>query len=249
LFTAYGVPVTAAQREDMALLLARSVRNARERNYAVTQAYIASQLFGLDIPDLPGLPLDAVMRALESATVNLTVLEEMVTDKNRHHPRIVDVGTRAATGQLSRQAQEPARQTVQTVAEQTDGIGWARMLTGATSCSFCAMLASRGPIYKSRESAIGRGGQPMTLYHTAHLNKNGKLVGGDCDCIAVLVVDHNTWEGRPAFEKLEDLWQKTTSRRSNADARNAFRREWDRKVRSGETRDYLAASVTPPGGA
>lgn len=243
LYLAMGVPITDAQREAMALLLLRSVRGARERNYRVAQAYIASQVVGAAVPDLPFYPLESLVRSLEFATDGLQVNQDAVTAANRRDPRIVDTGRKAAAGAIARQAQEPARSTVQNLAESTDGIGWARMLTGPTSCSFCAMLASRGAVYSSRESAVGRGGNPMNLYHTAYLNKNGKLVGGDCDCIAVIVHAGGSFEGAAAAESLENLWQDSTRRKSNKDARNAFRREWDRKVRGGETGEYLADTI------
>ena len=233
----------SGQLEELALLLLRSVRGARKRNYGAVKAYLASQLLLGEVPNQPGLPLEAVASALGRATRGLVVDNDLVTLSTRKSPRVVAAASRSVTGELSRLAQEPARETVKTVAEETDGIGWARMLTGPTSCSFCAMLASRGPVYNSRESALGRGGNPLNLYHTAHLNKNGKLVGGDCDCIAVLVVDYDTWEGRKAFEQLETLWLDTGAKASNAEARNAFRREWDKQVRSGETGDYIAESM------
>lgn len=242
LLIAYGVPATDGQREQLALLLWRSIRNARERNYEVAKTYIASQLVLADIPDLPGFPLEAVVAALERGTKGLLVNEEPITTENRKHPTVVQAGTKGIEGQVSRQAQEPARNTVQELAEATDGVGWARMLTGATSCSFCAMLASRGAVYSNRETAIGRGGNPMNRYHTAYVNKSGKLVGGDCDCIAVPVIN-GTYEGLDAADALDALWQDATRRKSNKDARNAFRREWDSKVRSGETGDYIADTM------
>lgn len=51
--------------------------------------------------------------------------------------------------------------------------GWARVPTGATTCGFCRMLASRGPVYRSAETA-GR----ATHYHDR------------CDCVPTQV-----WSG------------------------------------------------------
>jgi hypothetical protein len=93
------------------------------------------------------------------------------------------------------------------------------------------MLASRGPVYTSRQAATKRGEARADAYHDG------------CDCVAVLVTDYNSWEGRRSFEKLEDLWLDTGAKHSNADARNAFRRAWDRKVRGGETGEYLADTM------
>ena len=75
----------------------------------------------------------------------------------------------------------------------TDGHGVSRRALGAHSG---AMLASRGAVYTSRQAALGKGGSPLNLYHTPHLNKNGKTVGGFCDCTAVIVPRGSTsWEG------------------------------------------------------
>lgn len=50
--------------------------------------------------------------------------------------------------------------------------GWARVPTGATTCGFCLMLASRGPVYRSAETA-GR----ATHYHDR------------CDCVPTQIWD------------------------------------------------------------
>ena len=103
--------------------------------------------------------------------------------------------------------------------------GWARVLVGAYSCSFCAMLAIRGAVYTSKRAAIN--GSSLGVYHTPYVNKNGKTVGGFCDCEAVLVYQGRSWEGQHAADALEKLWQDSTEGHSMANARNAFRREWD----------------------
>ena len=86
----------------------------------------------------------------------------------------------------------------------------------------------------------------MGAYHTAYVNKNGKTVGGNCDCIAVMVpVGSTSWEGLDAHINLENLWQDTTENLSNDDARNAFRRTWEKKVRDGETHHYTPVQPKP----
>lgn len=247
LIRAYGVPVTPAQQAQFALLLLRPTRTARGRNFDAAVRYLNGH--GIrDIPNQPGYPIQAVEKIV--ADVNrLRIAEQPLTEANRRDPQFVKAAEKSITGGLVRHAQDPARSVVKDVAESTDGIGWARMLTGPTSCSFCAMLASRGPVYSSRESAIGRGGDPMDRYHTAYLNANGKQVGGDCDCIAVLVTDFRTWEGLKSFRKLEDLWVETGKKQSNNAARKSFRRAWDQKIRDGDSSSFVSDSFRPPGGA
>lgn len=71
-------------------------------------------------------------------------------------------------------------------------IGWARVLTGEENCPFCAMLASRGPVY-SEETVLAREAD-RGRYHD------------HCDCVAVLVVKGRPWEGEDQFKELQDLW-------------------------------------------
>lgn len=57
------------------------------------------------------------------------------------------------------------------------GARWARVLTGAENCAFCAMLASRGPAYASEDTASGQ-------WHD------------HCDCVAVMVIPGRRGRGR-----------------------------------------------------
>lgn len=67
-------------------------------------------------------------------------------------------------------------------------LGWARVLAGETNCAFCAMLASRGPVYHSEGTAS----------FDAH---------DGCDCGATLVVKGERWEGEDEFKALRALWE------------------------------------------
>lgn len=248
-----GVPTTNAQAADVALRLWRPALVAREANYSAALSYLQSQQLpsGIVIPTMRPYPLEAVTKTVTRVAADLRVNGEPVNAFTRTNTEVIELARKAIEGPLVRQALEPARETVQQVAEETedddDGltVGWARVLVGAYSCSFCAMLASRGPVYTSQESAIGRGGNPLNAYHTAYIDKRGNLVGGTCDCIAVLVTSWRSWEGRAAFEALEDLWSDTGGNASGHDARLAFRRAWDKKVRDGDTGQYLPESIKP----
>lgn len=70
---------------------------------------------------------------------------------------------------LDELVKQPYRSTYQDSAIKS-GAGWARVPTGAETCAFCLMLASRGATYRTAETA-GRGKK----YH------------GDCDCTPTLV--------------------------------------------------------------
>jgi hypothetical protein len=249
LFYTFGVPVTEAQVAVLAQQAYRHVSAARDLIYGITLRYLVSQHLseGIVVPAAREYPLAAVSTTIADTTSKLVVNGDPVTEANRADIRVIEAARTAVTGPLNRQAQEPARETVAGIGEDTsNGYGWARMLVGAYSCAFCAMLASRGPVYSSRAAALGRGGNPLDLYHSAHIGKNGKMVGGNCDCVAVLVPrGSTTWEGHQSHQKLDNLWQDSTEGFSGPDALNAFRRDWGAKVRAGESHQYLADSVKP----
>lgn len=77
---------------------------------------------------------------------------------------------RVLTDELVKQ---PYRSTLQDSAFAS-GAGWARVPTGAETCAFCLMLASRGGVYHTRE--------------LARLGTSGKKYHGDCDCQPVPIL-------------------------------------------------------------
>ena len=76
-------------------------------------------------------------------------------------------------------------------AVETDprAIGWARVQGGNESCAFCLVMISRGPVYKSAESAGS-----MSQWHD------------NCDCKVVAVYNKNSWTGRDAYLAAEQIW-------------------------------------------
>lgn len=103
-------------------------------------------------------------------------------------------------------------------------LGWARVLTGAESCAFCAMLASRGPVYS--EDTVVTTGKPREVRPRQVHYRNSGATGGHtyvsgsrregekyhdhCDCIAVLVVKGASWNGEQQYHALKDLWDDAT---------------------------------------
>ncbi|MFC7330812.1 hypothetical protein [Marinactinospora rubrisoli] len=82
-------------------------------------------------------------------------------------------------------------------------LGYARRLTGASNCAFCTMLASRGPVYRSADSALlrseGRGRNAVATGEPFH---------DHCDCEIVGVFRRDDWEGRDQYLELSRLWDK-----------------------------------------
>jgi hypothetical protein len=235
LFHLDGVPVTPAQQAQMAYSLLKVTDKARQKTFKAGVAYLKTE--GIKtFPDLPRYPIQAPEKVLDRVIGGLQVSGQSVTESIRHETQAIEAAQKAVGRGLSRHAQEPARQLVKEVADDASGhIGWARMLTGATSCAFCAMLASRGPVYSSSRAALQRGSASVDTYHDG------------CDCIAVLVRDFDTWEGRESYARLEDLWADSTTKTYGKDSLNAFRRAWSAKVKDGSSTDFMSTSMSPGG--
>ena len=93
------------------------------------------------------------------------------------------------------------------VREDPEALAWMRETTSGHPCAFCAMLASRGAVYKNEKTA-------------------GFEAHDHCACVAVPV-----WT-QYAIKLLRDndlalAWEKQTKGYSGAAARNAWRRYWD----------------------
>ncbi len=118
-----------------------------------------------------------------------------------------DAAARAAVvAEAQKTVADAARHSIEDqVAADRKAIGWARVTTGPSSCAFCRLLASRGPVYKSQGSAAGRRG----TYHRR------------CDCTArpVFARDHG-WDPQAAADR--DLYRRKA--RGTDDPLNAFRR-------------------------
>lgn len=124
--------------------------------------------------------------------------------------RLVDAGRADAaavaftnvSGETSRQILNQGRDTlVASVEADRQALGWARV-TDSRPCSFCRMLAGRGPVYS-------RGG--------------GFSAHGHCGCtLEPVYSEDQPWPGRA--REFRDQWNEATQGLSGADARLAFRR-------------------------
>lgn len=251
----YGVPVTDAQRVEVATALLPHIQRARVQSHALGVQLLEAQADGMGMPMPEVAPVrpyerQAVVTALENVTrverprrtgpsvtvtddneipddaprVSVTVLDPVtrrdsrvtveVTEDNRRDPEVVKVVTDKAVAVVERHARMPSREVVTDAADAVDEyrgakIGWARVLTGVESCGFCQMLVSRGPVYRSEQTASRIGGS-QKAYHD------------HCDCETVLVRDGEDWEGREEYERLEQVWMQSTVGASGQSALRAF---------------------------
>lgn len=129
--------------------------------------------------------------------------------RSRTIDEAMSTGQAMSARSASRMAMSGGRSTVTAAVESDpDCIGYARV-TGGRPCSFCAMLASRGAVYKA--SSSGSGGFP------AH---------DGCHCGIEPIYGSNPVLP-PGSEYYRDLWDESTAGLGGADAREAFRKALD----------------------
>jgi hypothetical protein len=152
-------------------------------------------------------------------------------------------------GGVSRHVNNGGRSTLeQAIIEDNQATGWMRV-TGPDPCAFCAMLASRGPVFKTGQSAlrVGRTMAPEQARHRAHAGF-GRLRGtrardesfhDHCQCTAEpQYIISDPWQERfPQAAEDRDLWDQAQREARDAgelrrgtsnDALNAFRRKYER---------------------
>lgn len=114
-------------------------------------------------------------------------------------------------------------------------IGWARVLTGTESCPWCAMLASRGPVFKSERDA-----QFITSRSERFDSRELKLYHDNCDCEIVMVREGVDWNGREQYEALEQLWIESTLDTSGQDSVKAFSQAFNQRAADGDIDQFIA---------
>lgn len=112
--------------------------------------------------------------------------------------------------------------------------GWARIDPVPPTCEFCRLLISRGPVYKSEQSAGGR--------HKYHKG---------CTCVPQIVFrgQENDWPGREMFLAERSRYRSATKGKSGKAARKAWREAAEAANRSAsvqnrEKREQAAKSVS-----
>lgn len=163
--------------------------------------------------------VEGELRALERSTFDVTRVSETLRINGPvrakaliargHHPssalRTVLV---VQTGVLTRFVQDAARETVDRgVADDLAALGWMR-ITDGDACAFCALLASRGPSYKSRETAL--------------FADTGQRYHDHCGCTVEPVYSRTT-ELPASTVRYRELWKSVSAEFSGDDVRRAFR--------------------------
>lgn len=117
--------------------------------------------------------------------------------------QVMEIAEAASARAAMRHVLNGGRETIEaTVRADRTALGYARATSGKP-CHFCAMLASRGPVYRSEESA-------------------GFQAHDGCSCSLEPVYRRDAdWPA--GARRYQELWQETTRGLSGDEARNAFR--------------------------
>ncbi|MFE4857375.1 hypothetical protein [Streptomyces sp. NPDC056670] len=171
---------------------------------------------GLFIPDSP--PQLTHERLVTSLDVTGPIEFKRAITAGKTPEQALDAAAVRMSGSASYLALEGGRDVMQQSIDRDErATGWSRVTDG-DPCAWCAMLASRGPVYKSAVTA----GDPR---------QGGNRYHDHCGCQA--------W---PAFtldepfigiaDKLYEDWRRETRGTGGKDAVNAFRRWWESEGRA-----------------
>ncbi|MFP3579973.1 hypothetical protein SB659_10370 [Arthrobacter sp. SIMBA_036] len=107
---------------------------------------------------------------------------------------------------------QPGRATTALNAKR-EGVAWARVPTGAKTCTWCLILASRDAVYVSERSA--------------KTGKDGEHYHGDCDCQAVRIGSSRDYPPGYLPDDYYDMYQSARDEAGSNDVKDiaaAFRR-------------------------
>lgn len=142
--------------------------------------------------------------------------DQVLTEIEKHH----DIAGGIGAGEADQAVMEAARSAVDSAMRTDRRVKLVARGTSAAPCAFCAMLASRGFVYASRESAVGIQGDEIKQYHR------------HCHCYPIV-----RWvdavELPPLSQFFKDQWSEVTQGYSGVDALNAWRRWLTRQRREG----------------
>lgn len=197
--------------------VAKVARGLVLRGYGVQRAlavaYLRSHASVSGVRDLAALAaptitldhVDTALRVTGPVAFKTAIADGAVPDK------AAALALSQLTGAASRLSQLGGRATIDRTARESPVIVGYRREARAHSCYFCAMLASRGAVYKTESSAKVRDvrGGGSRRFHD------------HCRCSAEPLYGH---EDEPAHvAALSDRWAEVTAGKSGQDAVNAWR--------------------------
>lgn len=165
-------------------------------------------------------PADPVEDEAIATSLRVTGVIEIVEGlkRGKSFDESVERAEKMAVGAAARHALDGGRSLIRnTVANDQTALGYYRQ-TKAGCCSFCAVLASRGQVYKGE----------------SFNESDPRFIGDDSDvkvhdhCHCQLVPVFSRTQGLPDLnERFGELWARTSRGLSGNDALNAFRRAYE----------------------
>ncbi len=147
----------------------------------------------------------AKAQALTSLTVTGPVTIRQGLRAGKPLEKAAELALVSSVGAVRRHVLQAGRETISgTVQRDEEAVGVARVTDGRP-CAFCAMVASRGAVYKSEMSAA----------FEAH---------DHCGCTSEPVYGSDDYLAPGRSQEFADLWESSTAGKSGNDARIAFRR-------------------------
>lgn len=135
-------------------------------------------------------------------------------------------------GILGRASMMGGRQVIDgTTSADRRAIGWRRVSDG-DPCSFCGMLCSRGPVYRSAETAGGPGAGSGMRFH------------GHCGCTAEIV--YGEWKPTEQEQHFIDLYEAAAQEAKRVDGVRTEETVLWRMRRDGDLRDSAARRRATP---
>lgn len=176
------------------------------------QARADATVEGLHIPVTPAELAEELLKVVLDST-GVAVFKRAIA-MGRSPEEALQIAGVTLSGSISRLVLSGGRDAILgNVREDRKAVGWAR-LTDKDPCAWCSMLASRGPVYRSRKTAE----------FAAH---------DHCACMPV-----PAWNRDEAWlqhsRDLYEQWQKVTAGHSGAGARKEWRRYWDNRKGAGD---------------
>lgn len=189
-----ATPIIRTQRRTSARLAANYLTTFRSLELGVAAAGAAPSL-------AETLAVDALATSL---LVTGPAMIRSALARQVPLPKALSSAKAASAGAAMRHAMNGGRETItRTVAADPKALGWARATSGK-ACAFCAMLASRGPVYND-----------ATVHFDAH---------DHCSCSAEPVYrDDADWPA--GARRYQQIWEEATAGAAGpAASRAAFRR-------------------------
>jgi hypothetical protein len=157
---------------------------------------------------------------------DITAAEAKAAEADAH----AKAGARQAAA-TARVVQDGARSTIWNVAERDKRvIGYVRLSRTGTPCGWCAMLISRGPVYRSQDSATYKG---------AASYDDGDKYHDNCNCYAMPIYSPGQYASSSLFDlnrKYAEEWPRVTRGLSGKSAVSAWRRFIRQEARDLELR-------------